>query len=61
MGDDVRALETCRQLRARGYFVQAIRPPTVPEGGTRLRVTVSAAHTPDEITRFAEVLLHLLP
>lgn len=61
MGDDLRALETCQRLRARGYFVQAIRPPTVPEGGTRLRVTVSAAHSPDEITRFAEALLALLP
>lgn len=61
IGEDLRALETCRQLRARGYFVQAIRPPTVPEGSTRLRITLSAAHTPDEITRFAESLLDLLP
>jgi len=38
-------------LLEHGVFVQGIRPPTVPEGGSRLRVAPSAAHTPDMIAK----------
>src|SRR6185503_10992579 len=49
LGSEARALAVSAALAARGFFVQAIRPPTVPAGTARLRVTLSAAHTPDEV------------
>jgi 8-amino-7-oxononanoate synthase len=60
LGDDRLALHTSRALLDRGLFVQAIRPPTVPEGTARLRLTLSAAHTPGEVDRLAAVLTDLL-
>jgi 8-amino-7-oxononanoate synthase len=56
IGDDAGALTLALALREEGFFVQAIRPPTVPEGGARLRITVSAAHTPDALRDFARAL-----
>jgi 8-amino-7-oxononanoate synthase len=44
LGDSARALALSAALRAAGMLVTAIRPPTVPEGAARLRVTFSAAH-----------------
>lgn len=49
LGDNALALEVSAALLHRGWHVQAIRPPTVPEGTARLRITVSADHTPAEI------------
>jgi len=49
VGDNSRTMEASRRLLDTGVFVQGIRPPTVPEGTSRLRVTVSAAHTPEDI------------
>jgi 8-amino-7-oxononanoate synthase len=49
LGPDRAALEASAALRGRGLFVQAIRPPTVAEGTARLRITLSAAHTPDDV------------
>ncbi len=49
LGDPARALDVASQLRERGFLVPAIRPPTVPKGTSRLRISVSAAHTEDEI------------
>lgn len=60
IGDDARAMEIAGQLRAKGYFVQAIRPPTVPEGTARLRLTLSAAHTAEEIRGVVRALLEIL-
>jgi 8-amino-7-oxononanoate synthase len=56
IGDEARAVALSQRLRAEGFFVQAIRPPTVPRGTARLRITVSAAHTAEEIAQFAAAL-----
>ena len=49
VGDSAQAVRLSQQLRARGLLVTAIRPPTVPAGGARLRVTLSAAHTEAQV------------
>lgn len=49
VGDAGRAMALSRQLFERGYWVAAIRPPTVPAGTSRLRVTLSAAHSDAQI------------
>ncbi|MGC7839360.1 8-amino-7-oxononanoate synthase [Pseudomonas wayambapalatensis] len=49
VGDAARALTLSKMLRARGLLVTAIRPPTVPAGGARLRVTLSAAHSEAQV------------
>ncbi|MCH9685753.1 MAG: aminotransferase class I/II-fold pyridoxal phosphate-dependent enzyme [Deltaproteobacteria bacterium] len=49
VGDNGRALELASRLLERGWHVQAIRPPTVPMGTARLRLTVTAAHEPSQI------------
>lgn len=48
-GDDAVALAWSHALEAHGYWCSAIRPPTVPEGAARLRVTLTAAHTAAQI------------
>ena len=48
-GSDSRALSMAATLERAGYWVAAIRPPTVPEGRARLRVTLSALHTVAEV------------
>jgi 8-amino-7-oxononanoate synthase len=45
LGEDSAALDAAAQLKERGIYVPAIRPPTVPKGTSRLRVALSAAHT----------------
>jgi glycine C-acetyltransferase len=50
-GDNHRTMEASRRLLERGVFVQGIRPPTVPEGTSRLRVTVTAAHTGEDLKK----------
>jgi 8-amino-7-oxononanoate synthase len=49
MGDTKRALEASAFLHARGFLVPAIRPPTVPEGSSRLRNSLTAAHTRSDV------------
>ena len=49
VGDSAQAVRLSEQLRARGVLVTAIRPPTVPVGSARLRVTLSAAHTSAQV------------
>ena len=56
MGDSARALRLSQRLRERGLLVTAIRPPTVPAGGARLRVTLSAAHTQAQVQLLLSVL-----
>ena len=56
VGAPGRAMELSRALEAEGFLVGAIRPPTVPEGTARLRVTFTAAHPDAEIERLAAAL-----
>lgn len=49
LGDTFRALAVSEQLRRDGFWVSAIRPPTVPPGTARLRITLSAAHAEGEV------------
>ncbi len=50
------ALAASQDLAKQGFLVAAIRPPTVPEGTARLRVTFTAAHAEEEVVRLAEAL-----
>lgn len=56
IGDNWTALALSQALEARGLLVTAIRPPTVPEGQARLRVTFSAAHTWDDLQQLLDGL-----
>lgn len=60
LGSNDRALTLSAFLLERGWHVQAIRPPTVPDGTSRLRITVTAGHTPAQIDAFADDLRELL-
>jgi 8-amino-7-oxononanoate synthase len=55
------AVEASRSLLERGYFVAAIRPPTVPAGSSRLRVALSAAHRDDDVEGLVEALASCVP
>ena len=56
LGSNERALEASRRLFERGYFVPAIRPPTVAPGTARLRITVTAMHERDHLEALLEAL-----
>ena len=56
VGDNQKALQLAQTLRDRGCWVTAIRPPTVPVGTARLRLTLTQAHEAQDIDRLLEVL-----
>jgi 8-amino-7-oxononanoate synthase len=60
LGTEARALAASRALRDRGFFVRAIRPPTVPAGTSRLRVALSAAHDEGQVDAFLGALEDVL-
>jgi 8-amino-7-oxononanoate synthase len=64
LGDSARTLAVSEQLFAAGFWVAAMRPPTVPQDTARLRITLSADHTEQQVDALIEVLataLHELP
>ena len=56
LGDEDRALKASAALLERGLLVPAIRPPSVAPGASRLRVTLSAAHTPEQVDSLSRAL-----
>ena len=61
IGDEQQALNLAHSLRKAGFFVPAIRYPTVARGSARLRITVTAAHTEDQIRAFAAAIQRVRP
>lgn len=61
IGDSAQALRLSQMLRERGLLVTAIRPPTVPAGSARLRVTLSAAHSEAQVQLLLNALADCYP
>ena len=63
VGDAGRAVTLSERLRERGLLISAIRPPTVPRGTSRLRITLTAAHSEAQVDRLLSELAdcHALP
>lgn len=60
IGDSKKALEASAVLQQRGFFVAAIRPPTVPAGTARLRITLSAAHSKSQVEQLLEAVAEVV-
>ena len=60
LGHAARALDVSRKLLDDGFLVPAIRPPTVPPGTSRLRVSLSAGHDSSDVQRFVEALVRAM-
>lgn len=56
LGDDPRAVQAARNLQAQGYDIRAIRPPSVPPGTSRLRVSIHADHDIEMLRKLAEAI-----
>jgi 8-amino-7-oxononanoate synthase len=56
VGSERKALDAADALLDAGLLVPAIRPPTIPDGTSRLRVSLSAAHTDLDVERLARAL-----
>ena len=54
--EELTTMKVCENLLKRGFFVQGIRPPSVPAGRSRLRITVSSAHREEEIRQLVKDL-----
>jgi len=61
LGDSAVAMQAAAALEARGLLVTAIRPPTVPAGTARLRITLSAAHSAADVDRLLDALDAIVP
>jgi 8-amino-7-oxononanoate synthase len=59
VGESNEAVRISQALRERDILVPAIRPPTVPQGTARLRISLSAAHQPQDIMRLTQTLNEL--
>ena len=56
LGDTAKTMAAAELLEAEGYLVVPIRPPTVPDGTARLRITFSAAHRREDVLGLAQVI-----
>jgi 8-amino-7-oxononanoate synthase len=59
LGAAAQAVRASEALAERGLIVPAVRPPTVPEGSARLRISLSAAHSAQDVRTLLEALLAL--
>ena len=59
LGTEAHTMQVARALFEQGYHVGAIRPPTVPEGTARLRLTLSAAHTTEDVRGLCDLIQSL--
>jgi glycine C-acetyltransferase/8-amino-7-oxononanoate synthase len=59
VNDPALAVEMSQHLRKKGIYIPAIRPPTVPKGTSRLRVTVTAEHTSEQIDLALKAIQHV--
>jgi glycine C-acetyltransferase len=59
VGEPAPTMEFSRLLLDEGFFVQGIRPPTVPAGSCRLRCTLMATHTPEELAAAAAAITRI--
>jgi len=60
IGDEKKAMEISKELFEQGYYISAIRYPTVKKGSARLRVTLMSTHTKEELKRTAETIGNIL-
>jgi 8-amino-7-oxononanoate synthase len=60
VGEEARTMNISAALEREGYLVTAIRPPTVPKGTSRLRITFATGHTEGDVRRLSETLNRLL-
>ena len=58
--DAARTLRLAAALEARGFLVPPIRPPSVPDGASRLRLSLSYGHTEEQITALTATLAELV-
>jgi 8-amino-7-oxononanoate synthase len=58
LGNEIAAMKAADDLREKGLFVGAVRPPTVPKGRSRLRIALSCEHTNEEVDRLLSALHH---
>lgn len=56
LGASEKAIEKAAEMQRKGFYVLPVRPPTVPEGTSRLRFSLTAAITPEEISRLIQIL-----
>ena len=59
VGGNAEVLRVSAALAERGVLVPAIRPPTVPDGTARLRISLSAAHSTEDVARLVDALRHV--
>ena len=59
IGDEEKAMAASQWLREKGFLVPAIRYPTVSRGSARLRVTLSASHTKEQVSALCGALAKL--
>jgi 8-amino-7-oxononanoate synthase len=60
LGDDTVATDAAKRLQSQGFDVRAVRPPTVPEGTARLRISIHADHTREQLDSLALALREVL-
>jgi len=56
LGDNLRALEFAKKIQEKGYWVMPVRPPTVPVGQARLRISLSYCHEQETLNKLIEVI-----